>query len=183
MSGNAVRCVVLGDIELHKFKDPYQKLGHLFSRIVGLVESYSPDEVALESPFFGKNVQSMLKLGRAQGVAMAAALSLGKPVAEYAPRRIKQAITGNGAASKEQVAALLKSMLKIEYDIRHLDSTDGLAVALCHYFVCDSPIAMEVSKSVGGNKIPSGRGSSGANWESFLKLNPQREIKTDKKSK
>ena len=102
--GNALSCIVLGDIDLHRIGDPYQKLKYIFERVGALIDQYRPDEVALESPFFGENVQSMLKLGRAQGVAMAAALSRGVTVSEYAPRRIKQAITGQGAASKEQVA-------------------------------------------------------------------------------
>ena len=105
------RPVILGDIDLHKISDPYRKLAYIFERVSALVEEYNPDEVALESPFFGENVQSMLKLGRAQGVAMAAALCRGHKVFEYAPRRVKQAITGNGGAAKEQVAAMLKSML------------------------------------------------------------------------
>ena len=104
--------IVLGDIDLHKIADPYDKLRYIFERVRALITEYSPREVALESPFFGKNVQSMLKLGRAQGVAMAAALSCNKPVAEYAPTRIKQAITGSGSASKEQVAAIVMRTLK-----------------------------------------------------------------------
>ena len=109
--GNTLHLVVLGDIDLHRIGDPYRKLQHIFERVCQLIDTYRPDEAALESPFFGANVQSMLKLGRAQGVAMAAALSRGLPVSEYAPRRVKQAITGRGSASKEQVASLLKSML------------------------------------------------------------------------
>ena len=130
--GNALHLVVLGDIDLHRIGDPYRKLQHIFERVCQLIDTYRPDEAALESPFFGANVQSMLKLGRAQGVAMAAALSRGLPVSEYAPRRVKQAITGRGSASKEQVASLLKSMLHMTELPSHLDATDGLAVAVCH---------------------------------------------------
>lgn len=169
------RAVVLGDIDLHKLSDPYRKLAYIFERVAGLVDEYNPDEVALESPFFGENVQSMLKLGRAQGVAMAAALSRGKQVFEYAPTRIKQAITGQGGAPKEQVAALLKSMLGVEYNPKRLDATDGMAVALCHYFVSSSPIPPA--------KTPSRRKAS-SSWESFVAAHPEREIKqkkTDKK--
>lgn len=162
-----MRSVTLGDIELSRLRDPYAKLGRLFERTVELIVEYEPDEVALESPFFGENVQSMLKLGRAQGVAMAAALSRGLPVFEYAPRRIKQAITGQGGASKEQVAALLKSMLKIEYDVRRLDATDGLAVAVCHHFVSDSPISAPKPEAV------KSKGTAGS-WETFLQRNPER---------
>ena len=111
--GNALHLVVLGDIDLHRIGDPYRKLQHIFERVCQLIDTYRPDEAALESPFFGANVQSMLKLGRAQGVAMAAALSRGLPVSEYAPRRVKQAITGRGSASKEQVASLLKSTTSV----------------------------------------------------------------------
>ena len=173
--GRAVRCVVLGYIELHKVEDVYQKLRHIFERVNALIAEYRPDEVALESPFFGENVQSMLKLGRAQGVAMAAALTRGLPVFEYAPRRVKQAITGNGAASKEQVAALLKTMLKVEYSLKKLDATDGLAVALCHHF--------ETSRQVGGTVVGGGTTvrrsakSKSASWENFITANPEREIK------
>jgi crossover junction endodeoxyribonuclease RuvC len=135
--------------------------------------------VAFESPFFGENVQSMLKLGRAQGVAMAAALTRGLPVYEYAPRRIKLAITGRGGASKAQVAALLKTMLQVEYNIERLDATDGLAVALCHHFVSSSPIngaagGDRVKALGGGIKASTRRGSR--TWESFLGSHPDRVI-------
>ena len=170
IAGNNVRCVVIGDIELHKLKDPYKKLQHIFRRVSALIEEYRPDEVALESPFFGENVQSMLKLGRAQGVAMAAALSYDLLVYEYAPRRIKQSITGAGGAGKEQVAAMLKSMLGIEYNPKRLDATDGLAVALCHYFISSSPIPTGTGKT---KKV-----SKNGSWEKFLADNPGREIKS-----
>ena len=178
--GTVVRCIVLGDIALHALKDPYRKLRHLFDRVGALIEMYHPDEVALESPFFGANVQSMLKLGRAQGVAMAAALTHDLPVFEYAPRRIKQAITGRGGASKEQVAALLKSMLHVEYDIRQLDATDGLAVAMCHYFLSSAPIneacGGDRKKALGGGlKAVSRQGSR--SWESFVNDNPERLVR------
>ncbi len=158
--------VALGDIDLRKVRDPYHKLRVIFERVGSLIDGYRPDEVALESPFFGENVQSVLKLGRAQGVAMAAALSRGIDVWEYAPMRVKQAITGRGGAAKEQVAAMLGGMLGIEYDPRRLDATDGMAVALCHHFVTSSPIprvAPTVKKS--------GKKSS---WEDFLRQNPER---------
>lgn len=138
--GRDVRSVVLGDIDLHRMNDPYEKLRYIFERVGALVDEYRPREVALESPFFGENVQSMLKLGRAQGVAMAAALSRGLQVFEYAPTRIKQCITGRGSAPKEQVAALVSSMLTIERPLRRLDATDGMAVALCHHFMSSNPL-------------------------------------------
>ncbi len=164
------RCVVLGYIELHRIADTYQKLRHIFNRVGHLIEEYRPDEVAFESPFFGKDAQSMLKLGRAQGVAMAAALTRGVPVFEYAPRRIKQAITGNGAASKEQVAILLKKMLNVEYSLKKLDATDGLAVALCHYYDTTGPLA-NLPKAT-----PQSRKHS-QSWNDFIAKNPDREKK------
>lgn len=170
---NNLKCRVIGDIDLSKFGDPYAKLKHIFNRVSALVDEYKPDEVALESPFFGKNVQSMLKLGRAQGVAMAAALYKDLPVFEYAPRRIKQAITGKGGASKEQVAAMLKSMLGVTHNSRSLDATDGLSVALCHYFVTSSAVC---AAAASGAK-PARRNSKSESWEHFIARNPQREIK------
>ncbi|MEG1759859.1 MAG: crossover junction endodeoxyribonuclease RuvC [Alistipes sp.] len=179
IDGNALHSVVMGDIDLHKMSDPYAKLRYIFERVGALTDEYAPREVALESPFFGKNVQSMLKLGRAQGVAMAAALSRGLDVYEYAPTRIKQSITGQGAAAKEQVAALVKSMLGVEYMPRRLDATDGMAVALCHYFTMSNPmnkISDEMVKGLGGGrKTASKTGSS--SWEKFVKENPKRELK------
>lgn len=164
-------CLVLGDIDLHRITDPYQKLRYIFERVSGLIDEYHPDEVALESPFFGKNIQSMLKLGRAQGVAMAAALSRGVPVAEYAPRKVKQTITGRGSASKEQVALLLKNLLHLETLPRRLDATDGLAVAVCHWFQ-SAPVPKLESrtkkKALGGGPVAS------CSWEQFVSNHPER---------
>ena len=173
-----MRSVVMGDIDLHTMSDPYRKLHYIFERVGKLIDDYEPREVALESPFFGTNVQSMLKLGRAQGVAMAAALHRQKEVFEYAPSRIKQAIAGSGSASKEQVAAIVKRMLKVEYMPRRLDATDGMAVAMCHYFTARTPICEAMGpkrvKGLGGGK-KAAKGSS--SWEAFIKKNPEREIK------
>ena len=165
--GTKPEVLALGVIDLRKMSDPYLKLGHIFQRVTGIIEAYLPDELAIEAPFFGKNVQSMLKLGRAQGVAMAAALCRGHRVFEYAPRRVKQAITGNGGAAKEQVAAMLKSMLGVEYNPKRLDATDGLAVALCHYFETSQVIPHQpVSRTR--------RSSSNSSWEKFVNNNPDR---------
>ena len=176
VEGRNLKAIVLGDIDLHKITDPYEKLRYIFERVRALVAEYSPKEVALESPFFGQNVQSMLKLGRAQGVAMAAALSCTKPVAEYAPTRIKQAITGTGAASKQQVAAIVTRTLKIEDAPRRLDATDGMAVALCHYYATSSPLNAALGESrikgLGGEKTARKRGSK--SWEQFVNENPKR---------
>jgi len=134
IAGSKYELLQFGVIHLSKYSSHELKLKKIFDRVLSLIDDYMPDEVALEAPFFGKNVQSMLKLGRAQGVAMAAALSREIPITEYAPKKVKQAVTGNGNASKEQVAAMLQTLLKFEETPKLLDATDGLAVAMCHHF-------------------------------------------------
>ena len=180
VEGRTLRSVVLGDIDLHRLTDPYAKLRYIFERVGALIDEYRPREVALESPFFGENVQSMLKLGRAQGVAMAAALSRGLPVSEYAPMRIKQAITGRGSAAKEQVASIVCRLLTVDRPPKRLDATDGMAVALCHYFTTGSPLnaalGEERVKGLGGGKKAASKGGS-QSWEQFLKKHPDREVK------
>ena len=156
--GNTMDLVTLGVLKLVKTDDHPLKLKHIFEKTVALIEEFKPDELAIEAPFFGKNVQSMLKLGRAQGVAMAAALSRSVPIFEYAPRKIKQSITGKGSASKEQVAAMLQSILSMKEAPQQLDASDGLAVAVCHYFQ---------QGKVGSDKKFSG-------WKSYLNANPDR---------
>ena len=133
--------VAMGIIDLRKFSDHYLKLGHIFERVSGIIEAYLPDEMAIEAPFFGQNVQSMLKLGRAQGVAMAAAIHRQVPITEYAPMKIKMAITGQGAASKEQVADMLRRMLKLDAKEmgKYMDASDALAAAYCHYLQIGRP--------------------------------------------
>ncbi len=133
--------VAMGIIDLRKFSDHYLKLGHIFERVSGIIEAYLPDEMAIEAPFFGQNVQSMLKLGRAQGVAMAAAIHRQVPITEYAPMKIKMAITGQGAASKEQVADMLRRMLKLAAKEmgKYMDASDALAAAYCHYLQMGRP--------------------------------------------
>jgi crossover junction endodeoxyribonuclease RuvC len=133
--------VTMGVIDLRKFTDPYLKLGHIFDRVTGVIDSFLPDEMAIEAPFFGKNVQSMLKLGRAQGVAIAAAIHHSVPIHEYAPMKIKMALTGVGSASKEQVAGMLQRMLKIPQEdmSQFMDATDALAAAYCHYLQMGRP--------------------------------------------
>lgn len=156
---NKITLISTGVIHLHKLENHELKLKKIFEKVSFLVSEYLPDEVAIEAPFFGKNVQSMLKLGRAQGVAMAAVLTKDLPIQEYAPRKIKQAITGNGNASKEQVAKMLQSLLNLKELPKKLDATDGLAAAVCHYFQ---------SGKIGGDK------KSYSNWSSFVKDNPSR---------
>lgn len=169
--------LVMGEIDMHKIKDAHQKLRYIFERVHSLVVEYEPDEVAFESPFFGENVQSMLKLGRAQGVAIAAVLSATESVsiAEYAPMRVKQAITGRGSASKQQVATMINSILSTDYKPRKLDATDGMAVALCHWFTISNVLtratAGEKRKGLGGDS-KARKGSS--SWESFVRSNPDR---------
>lgn len=138
---NKISVEAMGVIDLRKCKDVYLKLGRIYERVTGIIEAFKPDEMAIEAPFFGKNVQSMLKLGRAQGVAIAAAISRDIPIHEYAPLKIKQAITGNGQASKEQVAAMLQRMLHIPDAnmLPYLDATDALAAAYCHYLQSGKP--------------------------------------------
>ena len=142
VNGNRARLIAMGVIDLRKCKDMYMKLGEIFTRVQGLINSFLPDELAIEAPFFGKNVQSMLKLGRAQGVAIAAAISRQVPIHEYAPLKIKMAITGNGSASKEQVADMLRRMLNIaNEDMPHfMDATDALGAAFCHFIQRGNPV-------------------------------------------
>jgi crossover junction endodeoxyribonuclease RuvC len=163
VKGKQMKLVALGVVRLDKIDDHALKLKKIFERCIELIDGFHPDELAIEAPFFGKNVQSMLKLGRAQGVAIAAALSRELSVTEYAPRKIKQSITGNGNASKEQVAAMIQRLLKIETaDIpEKLDATDGLAAAVCHFYQTSNPLL--------GTKTNS--------WKSFLTQNPDRIIK------
>ena len=138
---NKPELLAMGILQLNKYEDHYLRLKKIFDRTIGLIEEFLPDELAIEAPFFGKNVQSMLKLGRAQGTAIAAALSKDLPIFEYAPLKIKMAITGNGRASKEQVADMLIRELKISKDalLPQLDATDGLAAAVCHYLQTNRP--------------------------------------------
>tara|TARA_B100000513_G_scaffold194987_1_gene124726 strand:+ start:1201 stop:1758 length:558 start_codon:yes stop_codon:yes gene_type:complete len=158
VKGNKMEMITMGVLHLSKLNSHADKLKRIFERTLALIDEYKADEMALEAPFFGKNVQSMLKLGRAQGVAMAAGLYRDIPIFEYAPKKIKMSITGQGTASKEQVAAMLKSLLKINDMPKHLDASDGLAAAVCHYFQ--------------KGKISGGKSYSG--WSSFLKDNPDR---------
>ena len=149
----------LGICDMRKEKDPYKSLQMIFREVIVLIDKYHPDELAIEAPFFGKNVQSMLKLGRAQGVAISAALSRDIPIFEYAPRKIKMAITGQGNASKEQVADILGRILEFKSISSSLDATDGLAAAVCHFYQAK----------------PSGNGKSYSSWNDFLKKNPERK--------
>jgi len=156
VTGQNLTLLQYGVIQLSKYDEHELRLKKIFERVSALIEDFNPDEVALEAPFYGKNVQSMLKLGRAQGVAMSAALHRGLPIVEYAPKKVKQSVTGNGNASKEQVARMLMSYFKLKEVPEFLDATDALAVAMCHHYQ-------------GG---PEKKKKS--SWESFLKDNPGR---------
>ncbi len=149
VKGNRVDMLAMGVLELHKYIDHYHKLQKIFARTLSLIDEFKPDILAIEAPFFGKNVQSMLKLGRAQGAAISAALYRDLPIYEYAPLKIKMAITGNGRASKEQVADMLKRFLKIPQEnmLPQLDATDGLAAAYCHFLQMNNPIKESEYKS------------------------------------
>ena len=151
--------VDMGIFDLRKIKDPFEKLANIFAGVTELLEIHNPDELAVESPFYGKNAQVILKLGRAQGAALTAAVMKGIPVAEYAPRKAKIAICGNGAASKEQVAMMIQKTLKVDLDPKYLDATDALAIALCHHYQMTNPLA-----GVGGK----------SDWKKFLEDNPGR---------
>ena len=162
-TGSKIELISLGVVKMDKIDDHMLKLQRIFEKTVGLIDNYHPDCLAIEAPFYGKNIQVMLKLGRAQGVAMAAALSRNVEITEYSPRKIKQAITGNGNATKQQVAAMLQTLLSFKETPEFLDATDGLAVAVCHSF----------------QKIPVGKpGSSSkksySGWETFVKENTSR---------
>jgi crossover junction endodeoxyribonuclease RuvC len=158
IKNNKTELIAMGSIELKKLETHFLKLQKIFERTEYLINEYKPDEIAIEAPFLGKNAQSMLKLGRAQGISIAAALSKNIPVFEYSPRKIKQSITGKGTSSKEQVAAMLVSLLKIKALPQHLDATDGLAVALCHSFQ---------NNATSGEKSYSG-------WKAYVAQNPKK---------
>ena len=162
VKGKEVKMLAMGVIDMHKCADIYLKLGRIYERVINVINSFHPDELAIEAPFCGKNVQSMLKLGRAQGVVIAAAISRQIPVHEYAPTKIKMTITGNGNASKEQVASAMKRMLRISQEnmLPWMDATDALAAAYCHYLG-----TLGVAPSV-----PSS--NSASSWKDFARRNP-----------
>jgi crossover junction endodeoxyribonuclease RuvC len=158
ITGNTPELIAIGAIDLSKYEDHFQKIKHIFDSTTEVINKYHPDELAIEAPFFGKNVQSMLKLGRAQGAAISAALNHSLPIFEYAPRKIKMSITGQGAASKEQVASMLMRILKFSLDEIKLDATDGLAAALCHFYQTNKPVQESAYNS----------------WKDFINKNPKR---------
>ena len=158
--GKNMHFIQLNELQLSKYDNHYQKLKIIFERTIELIDTHNPDEIAIEAPFFGKNVQSMLKLGRAQGVAIAAAMQAGLSVCEYSPKKVKQSITGNGNASKEQVQKMLQRMLNFTDDHATYDATDALSVAVCHHFQ-DNPLLVTAGKKV-------------KDWKDFISQNPGR---------
>ena len=164
--GKQLSILRMGVLKLGKLDNQALKLKKIFERMLEIIEEYKPDEMAIEAPFYGKNVQSMLKLGRAQGVAMAAALYRDIPIFEYAPRTIKQTITGTGSASKEQVSKMLQAMLRFDEVPEFFDATDALAAAVCHY--------LDRGKDVNYTKPKKKRTSSKADWAKFVLENPNR---------
>ncbi len=165
--------ISLGVVKLDKLSDHSLRLKRIYERITSLIEQYTPDELAIEAPFFGKNVQSMLKLGRAQGVAIAAAINRDMVVNEYSPKKIKQAITGNGNATKEQVAAMLQSILKFKETPEFLDATDGLAAAYCHFIQSNSKLPKTQSDSLKPTKK-----KKNTTWEAYVNANPDKVKKS-----
>jgi crossover junction endodeoxyribonuclease RuvC len=160
VNGNGVKMKMMHALKLSSKKDNYQRLQLIHEKVAELIKKYKPHEFAIEAPFFGKNVQSMLKLGRAQGVAIAAAIHAGLPVTEYSPKKVKQSVTGNGNADKDQVWKMLRQLLSLEEQPESYDATDALAVAVCHHFQT--------------NTILAGTGNKLKGWDEFIKKNPSR---------
>jgi crossover junction endodeoxyribonuclease RuvC len=158
IENNTMELLHMNELVLKKYEDHFLKLHYIFKRTIELIDNYHPDEIAIEAPFFGKNVQSMLKLGRAQGTAIAAGLSRELAITEYSPKKIKMAITGNGNASKEQVAKMLQQQLKIKTLPKNLDATDGLAAAVCHFY----------------NRGKSAQQKAYTGWSAFVNQNPDK---------
>ncbi len=159
ISAHTPKLILLGSLDQRKVKDHFEKIARIFDRTLALIDEHKPVALAIESPFYGNNVQSMLKLGRAQGAAISAALYRSVPVYEYAPRKIKQSITGYGNASKEQIARFLQQILRVDLKPETLDATDGLAAAMCHFYQENNPVA---------------KSNTGKGWEDFIKNNPGR---------
>ncbi len=173
--GKKSEVITAGVVKLEKFSDHSVRLKRIFERITSLIEMYEPTEMALEAPFFGKNVQSMLKLGRAQGVSMAAGLMKGMSISEYAPRKVKQSITGKGNATKEQVAEMLQRLLKFEEMPKYLDATDALGVAYCH-FIATTNVIDQQAKATKKNAVTASK-SKKTSWSEFVTKNEKRIIK------
>lgn len=160
VTGNNMKLLSMGVIKLSSKEDAYERLQKIYSKVSDLIQIHKPDSFAIEAPFFGKNVQSMLKLGRAQGVAIAAAMQTQLPITEYSPKKVKQSVTGNGNASKEQVFHMLQQLFKLKETPTYLDASDALAVAVCHHFQ--------------HKNIPGVGNSKAKDWKDFLQKNPEK---------
>ena len=165
-----ISLIEMGVLQLSKYKDHSERLQLIFKKMESLIKVHQPTAVAIEAPFFGKNVQSMLKLGRAQGVAIAAAMVSRLHATEYAPRKIKQSITGRGNATKEQVLDMLRHTLKFEEDVRFMDATDAVAVALCHHY----QFRTEALKTINKEAPKKGKAKKVSSWDAFITANPDR---------
>jgi crossover junction endodeoxyribonuclease RuvC len=165
--GNKMEMLEMDVVKLNGKKDMFERLGIINKVIQTLIDKYQPNAMAIEAPFFGKNVQSMLKLGRAQGVAIAVAMSNDIPVAEYSPKKVKQSITGNGNADKEQIWKMLNNIMPLKHTLKYYDASDALAVAVCHHFYTNGVNTVSTAKKKTSSK-------KSADWDSFLKKNPDR---------
>ena len=161
IQGSKIKLIEMGEFSMKSLTSPYDKLRKIFLDVQEIIEKHQPSSVAIEAPFYGKNIQSMLKLGRAQGVAIAAAITMGLDITEYAPKKIKQSVTGNGNSSREQVAAMLNSIVIGKTNSASLDASDALGAAVCHHFQSSGPLA--------------GTGKKYKDWSSFINNNPNRK--------
>lgn len=172
-NNNDIALIEMGVLHLAKYKDHAERLHRIFAKTESLIKAHKPESMAIEAPFFGKNVQSMLKLGRAQGVAMAAGMTNGLLAIEYAPRKVKQSVTGRGDASKEQVWEIIKQVLHLQADdFGYLDATDAIAVAICHHYQNRSPLK-EIERDSSGSFIKTGKKKK-ETWGAFIAANPER---------
>jgi crossover junction endodeoxyribonuclease RuvC len=167
VTGNVMKMVEMDVVKLNGKRDMFERLGMINEVIQELISKYKPDSVAIEAPFFGKNVQSMLKLGRAQGIAIAVAMSNSIPVAEYSPKKVKQSITGNGNSNKEQIWKMLNSIMPLTHTLKYYDASDALAVAVCHHFNSHGIATVTTAKKKATAK-------KGSGWDAFIKANPGR---------
>jgi crossover junction endodeoxyribonuclease RuvC len=170
-NGHEVSLIDMGVLRLPAREDPYERLKLIHLKVLELIRRHGPGDFAIEAPFFGKNVQSMLKLGRAQGVAIATAMHAGIPVAEYSPKKVKQSITGNGNSDKEQVWGMLKRILNLEAELPAYDASDALAVAICHFFQYRTAELLVEEK---GPAKSGAKGKKASGWEAFIRQNPEK---------
>jgi crossover junction endodeoxyribonuclease RuvC len=169
-NGSQLHMVDMGVLRLPAYKDGHERLRLIHQKVHELIERFHAGDFAIEAPFFGKNVQSMLKLGRAQGVAIAAAMQAGLPVTEYSPKKVKQSITGNGNSEKEQVWKMLQHILQLEQDTPAYDASDALAVAVCHHFQYQT--AEKINGEISAAATKKQRRNKPGSWDDFVRQNP-----------